>query len=95
MAGGMDPQRPGSQRWFYGPKLAGDGRPCSAGRPPWPGLVLAMRGGRGRGIGGKEGRQLDGGLATAVAWQRRRVATAGAPHGGGGSAQGAVRVPKP
>jgi len=59
-----------------------------------------MRGGRGRGdrrLRGKEGRRLDGGLATAVAWRRRRVvmAAAEAPHDGGGSAQGAVRVPKP
>jgi len=55
-----------------------------------------MRGRRGKGIGDLEARR-DGGLATAVAWRRRRVATAaaGAPHGGGGSAQGAVRVPKP
>ena len=65
---GTDPPRPGSQRRFYGPKLAGDGRPCSAGRPPWPGLVLAMRGGRGRGIGGLEARR--DGVWTA-AWRRR------------------------
>ena len=65
---GTDPPRPGSQRRFYGPKLAGDGRPCSAGRPPWPGLVLAMRGGRGRGIGGLEARR-DGDWT--AAWRRR------------------------
>jgi hypothetical protein len=82
----VDPLCPGSQRRSSRPKLAGDRRFCSAGRPPWLGLELAIE---------EQGKEGDVGASGIKARGGGGGGSAMTVGGDGGLTQGAVRVPKP